>query len=483
VLGSALSAIDATVVGIALPTLGRDFHSSIGALQWVVNAYTLALAAFLLIGGSLGDRFGRKLIFQIGLTWFAAASAACAFSPDVFFLVAMRGLQGIGAALLVPGSLAIIEASFAPDDRGQAIGAWSGLGGLATAVGPFIGGYLIDVASWRWIFIVNLPVAAAALLISVRHLPETRRHGVPRRLDGAGAVLGAASLSGITFSLIEGPGQGWGSTTVDVMLGLGLIAAVLFLFVERHSSNPTLPLTLFKDLQFSTTNAVTLIVYAAIGGAIFLLPTELQVVAHYTPLESGIALLPVTVLMLSLSAASGRLAGRIGPRLQMSVGPIVIGAGLALLILATHRGNYAVEVLPAVIVFGVGLVITVSPLTTTAMSSAPADDAGVASAVNNDVARVGGLVAVAVLPGIAGIGGRTYLEAHSLASGFRTAVAVAAVACVAGGLLAAAGIRNPSRAAAKTTEGPLLHCALDATPLAGAAGEASKRSSQPAIPR
>jgi EmrB/QacA subfamily drug resistance transporter len=347
VLGSGIAALDATVVGIALPTIGRDFHTGLGDLQWVVTAYTLTLAAFLLLGGTLGDRFGRKRIFSIGVAWFAITSMACGFAPNADFLITTRALQGIGAALLTPGSLAILQASFDPDDRAQAIGAWSGLGGLATAAGPLIGGYLIAVASWRWVFFINVPIAAVVLVLTARHVPESRDPTTTGALDTTGAALGVIWLTAVTYALIEGPTFGWSSPVISIMLGIAVVGLGAFLIVEARKRDPMLPLSLFSARQFSATNATTFVVYAALGGALFLLPIELQVVSGYSPLQSGLALLPVTAIMLVFSARSGRLATRLGPRLQMSVGPIVVGLGLALLIRATYGPSYVVYVLPS----------------------------------------------------------------------------------------------------------------------------------------
>jgi EmrB/QacA subfamily drug resistance transporter len=462
VLGSAMASIDGTVVGIALPVVGRQFHAPIASMQWVVTGYLLALASLLLVGGTLGDQFGRRRLFSVGVAWFTLASVACAVAPDVTVLIATRVLQGAGAALLVPGSLAIIEASFVAEDRARAIGAWSGLGGVATAAGPLLGGYLISVASWRWIFIINLPLGLVVLALSRRHVPESRqeqRQGV----DVPGALLTVLALAGITYGLIEGPAVGWTAPTVLAMLAVGAAAGGWFLVVERRGSRPMVPLVIFRQRQLTVTNAVTLLVYAGLGGALFLLPVELEVVDRYSALQAGLALLPLTVIMLALSASSGRLASQIGPRLQMSVGPVVVGAGLALFARTAHDSSYAGAVLPAMIVFGLGLAATVAPLTATALSALPADRAGLASAVNNDVSRVGGLVAVAVLPALAGIGGRAYLHASSMASGFRVAMFVTAIWCAAGGVLAAAGIRNPPpRPGWEPSEG--VHCALDASP-------------------
>jgi EmrB/QacA subfamily drug resistance transporter len=468
VLGSGIAALDATVVNIALPAIGREFHADIGALQWVMTGYTLTLAAFLLIGGSLGDRFGRRRVYLIGVVWFALASAACGFAPGAVFLIVTRMLQGAGAALLTPGSLAILEASFVPADRGRAIGAWSGLGGVATAAGPLVGGYLITAASWRWIFFINLPIAALVVALGARHVPESRDSAAAGQLDEAGALAAVAFLAGVTFAFIEAPKLGWSSPAVQAMAAVGVAGLAAFLIRERVAASPMLPLGIFRVRQFAATNAVTFIVYAALTGATFLLPVELQIVSHYSPLASGLALLPLTFIMLMLSARSGRLATRIGPRLQMSVGPIVVGAGFVLLTLATGGSNYLVHVLPGIVVFGLGLAILVAPLTATAMSSAPAEQSGIASAVNNDLARLGGLLAVAVLPALAGITGTAYLNSHALAAGFRTAALIAAAMCGAAGVLAAVTITNPRRQPPpKGAEAAreCMHCGLEAPPL------------------
>jgi len=470
VLGSGMAAVDATVVGIALPTIGREFQASVAQLQWVVNGYTLALAALLLLGGSLGDRFGRRRMFGIGIVWFTAASAACALAPGAPVLIGLRVLQGVGGALLTPGSLAILQASFREEDRGRAIGAWTGLGGVASAAGPFLGGYLIAAASWRWIFLVNVPVGVCILLLALRHVPESRDGSAPDRIDLPGAVLVAVALAGVTYGLTEGPATGWHRPGPVVAVIVGVLAGVAFVVVERRTAAPLLPSVLFTSRQFNVTTAVTFIVYGALGGVLFLLPVVLQVVGHYTPLASGMALLPLTVVMLLLSSTSGRVATRIGPRLQMSVGPVVVGAGLALLSRIPADPDYWTGVLPAVLVFGLGLAVTVAPLTATALASAPAEHAGVASAVNNDVARIGGLLAVAVLPAVSGVHGTAYLHPAQLADGFRTAALLAGAWCAAGGLLAAVGIRNPGAVSPGRRGGGLrrrrqfVYCALDAPP-------------------
>jgi EmrB/QacA subfamily drug resistance transporter len=464
VLGSGIASLDATVVGIALPTIGRAFHSGVGTLQWVVSGYSLTLAAFLLLGGSLGDRMGRRRVFSIGVVWFAVASMLCGIAPNAGVLVGARILQGVGGALLAPASLAILQASFHPDDRSRAIGAWSGLGGVATAAGPLLGGYLI-LASWRWVFFINLPVAVVVLLVTARHVPETRDPSTAGHVDFLGAGLAVLFLAGLTYGLIEAPSHGWTSPVVLTSLIVAALTAPAFLIVEHRSAHPMLPLGVFRTRQFSGANAVTFAVYGALGGALFLLPVELQLVVHYSPLESGLALLPVTVIMLVFSARSGQLAAGIGPRLQMTVGPFVVAAGLLVLTRATHSGSYLTQVLPAVLVFGGGLAITVAPLTSTALGAASSEHAGVASAVNNVVARAAGLLAVAILPLLAGITGGAALEPHHFAMGFRTAVIIAGFTCAAGGLLAAATIRNPKGAPTLLQHRTNYCCAVGGPPL------------------
>jgi EmrB/QacA subfamily drug resistance transporter len=459
-----MALLDGTVVGIALPAIGRDFHAGVSTLQWVVNSYTLTLAGLLLFGGALGDRLGRRRIFVIGAIWFAVASLACGVAPTGPALIAARALQGVGGALLTPGSLAIIQASYSPDDRSRAIGAWSGLGGVAAAIGPFLGGWLISAVSWRLIFFINLPVAAAVVWISARHVPESRDPSVTGRLDIGGAALVTIGLIGVVYGLIEGPVKGWSSPVTLVPLFGGLLSLGLFVWTESREAHPLMPPQLFRSMQFSAANGVTFAVYAGLGGALFLLPVTLQEVSGYSPLEAGAALLPLTLLMLTLSARSGALASRIGPRLQMTVGPLVVGGGLALLSRATGSSGYFVDVFPAVVVFGFGLALTVAPLTATVLAAAPAEHSGVASAINNDVARTASLIAVAVLPAVAGIAGSSYVHPQELASGFRTAMFVAAAVCAAGGVLAFFTIRN-TPLGVENNACQDSHCALDAPPL------------------
>jgi EmrB/QacA subfamily drug resistance transporter len=480
VLGSGMAALDATVVGIALPTIGRDFHTGVTSLQWVVDAYTLTLAGLLLLGGTLGDSFGRRKVFVIGTVWFAVASLLCGLAPDVGVLIAARALQGVGGALLTPGSLSILQASFTEQDRPAAIGAWSGLGGVATAIGPFLGGWLISAVSWRLVFFINLPLAVAVVVIAARHVPETKSPGPVPKLDVRGAACISGGLAGITYGLIQASTYGWGSVQVLAPLAAGVVLFGLFILVEATEPAPMLPLSVFASRQFSAANAVTFVVYAALGGLLFLVPTVLQVVRGYSPLEAGTALLPVTFIMLVLSSRSGALAARIGPRLQMTAGPIVIAASFLLFTRIGGAGDYWTAVLPAVVTFGFGVAIMVAPLTSTALAAAPADHAGIASAVNNDVARAAGLVAVAVLPALAGISGESYLHPALLAHGFRNAALIATVFCAAGGVLAAVTIRNPGRVKREQTTPRGSYCALEGTPLRPpAASEARPAASKP----
>ncbi|HEV8424017.1 MAG TPA: DHA2 family efflux MFS transporter permease subunit [Actinomycetes bacterium] len=481
ILGSGIAFLDSTVVNVALPTIGRELDAGISSLQWVVNAYTLTLSGFLLLGGSLGDHYGRRRVFVIGVAWFAVASLLCGLAPTDEALVAARTLQGIGGALLTPGSLAIIEASFRREDRGPAIGAWSGLGGVTAALGPFLGGWLVQTGSWRLIFLINLPLAVVVVWVSVRHVPESRDPGATGRLDWVGAALAAVGLAGVVYALTDGPGLGWTSSRILAAGLVGVAALAAFAVWERRTRAPMLPLDIFASRQFTAANIVTFVVYGALGGSLFLMPIQLQQVVGYSPLASGVALIPITVLMLLLSARAGRLSARIGPRLPMTLGPLLVAAGFALLARIGPGARYLVDILPASLVYGFGLTLTVAPLTATVLAAAPAEHAGVASAVNNDVARTAGLLAVAVLPVAAGISGADALQPDRFAAGFRTAMIIAAALCAAGGLLSWLTIRNPEPEAALEGEeegervsvpaapppvgdGHYLNCPLNAPP-------------------
>lgn len=459
VLGSGIAFLDATVVSIALPAIGDDLDAGLADLQWTVNAYGLTLAGLLLLGGALGDRFGRRRIFVAGVVWFAVASLLCAVAPTAEVLIAARALQGVGAALLAPGSLALIEASFHPADRAQAIGAWSGLGGITAAAGPLVGGWLIEAASWRLIFLINLPLAAVVAWVAVRHVPESRDPAAAGHpVDVVGAALVALGLAGVTYALTQGPGDGWGAPGVAVA-GLGGVAGLAaFVWAEHRGRHPMVPLELFASRTFTGANIVTFLVYAALSGALFLLPIQLQEVVGYTPLQAGSALIPLTLVMFALSARAGRLAQRIGPRLPMTVGPLVAAVGLALLARAGAGASYPADVLPGVLVLALGLSLTVAPLTAAVLAAGGEDHAGGSSAVNNCVARVAGLVAVAVVPVLAGLDSAG--DAAAFSDGFRTAVWITAGLAAAGGVAALATIR-PDPVPPDVTS----HCAVGAPPL------------------
>ncbi|MDP8992571.1 MAG: MFS transporter [Actinomycetota bacterium] len=462
VLGSSVAFLDATVVNVALPAIGEDLGAGLDGLQWTVTAYLLTLAAFILVGGSLGDRLGRRRVFVVGVVWFALASALCGLAPGAAELAGARALQGVGAALLTPGSLALIEASFAPGDRGQAIGAWSGLTGIAAAVGPFAGGWLIDAASWRLIFLINLPLAALTVAVAVRHVPESKDPTAAPGLDVGGAVLAIVGLAGCTYALIEAPAAG-ASPAVVVTALAGLLALGGFVAVEARSSHPMLPLDIFASPRFTSANVVTFVVYAALGGAFFVLVVQLQQVLDYSALEAGAATLPVTVVMLALSSRAGRLAQRVGPRGPMTAGPIVMAVGLAMMTTIDVGSPYWADVFPAVVVFALGLALTVAPLTATVLAAADPRHAGVASGVNNAVARVAGLLAVAALPALAGLGEGDYRQPAEFAQGFRIAVSLAAALSAGGGVLAWLTIRPDHRLSRRLPEEH--HCALDGPPL------------------
>jgi EmrB/QacA subfamily drug resistance transporter len=435
VLGSGLAFLDGTVVNVALPAMGRDLGASTSALQWIVNGYLLTLASLILLGGSLGDRFGRRRAFVLGVALFTLASLLCAVAPSAGLLVAARLLQGIGGALLTPGSLAMLEASFRRSDRARAIGAWSGLSGVTTALGPLLGGYLVDAVSWRAVFLINLPIGLFVVVMAMRHVPETLDPAASRQLDIRGAALAALGLAGTTYALIEGPDRGMAAVIVLTGAG-GAAALVAFLVAERHSPNPMIPLGIFASRQFSAANAVTFAVYASLSGVFFLLVAFLQISIGYSPIAAGAATLPVTALMLLLSARAGALAQRIGPRLPLTVGPLVIAAGMLLMTRIDRGESYLSTVLPAVVVFGLGLTFVVAPVTATVLAAADERHAGIASGINNAVSRVAGLLAVAVLPLVAGLSGDRFYDPAALADGFRVAITTCAVLAVTGGAIA-----------------------------------------------
>ena len=463
--GSSIAFLDSTVVNVALPVLGTDLQADVAGLQWVLNGYMLALASLILLAGALGDRYGRRRVFMIGVAWFAGASLLCAVAQTVGQLVAARVLQGIGGALLTPGSLSIIQASFVPEDRGRAIGAWSGVGALAGALGPFIGGLLIDGVGWRSVFLVNLPVAAAVLAVTARHVPESRDPTVRGELDLTGAVTGALGLGGVTYALIA-LGDGGVRPSVLAVAAGGFAAMAAFVLVERRTSDPMLPLDVFTAPQFTWANVVTFAVYGGMGAVFFLLVVQLQVVLGYTALQAGVASLPVTVLLFVLSPRVGDLANRVGPRLPMTAGPIVTGAGIGLLSMVQAGDGYLSGVLPPVLLFGAGLGITVAPLTTAVLAAADERHAGVASGVNNAVARAAQLLAVAVIPVAVGLTGDAFSNPAVFTDGFARAMLISGATVAAGGVLAALTIEGRPTVRVEERRPPVgAHCDLHAPPL------------------
>jgi EmrB/QacA subfamily drug resistance transporter len=444
---SGMAFLDSTVVNVALPQIGRDLDTELAGLQWVLNGYLLATSALILLGGSLGDIFGRRRIFLVGVVVFAIASITCGLAPNVGLLVAARVLQGIGGALLTPGSLAILEASFRPGDRPRAIGAWSGLSGVASAIGPFLGGWLIDAASWRWVFLLNVPLAVLVVVVTLRHVPESRNVHAPRQIDYAGALLIGLALAGVSYGLISAGDAGWGAAVVVLPLVGAVVSFAAFIAVERSSSHPMVPPSLFSIAQFRAANLVTVAVYGGLGTVFFLLVVQLQTVLGYSALEAGAATLPITLCMLALSSRSGMLAVRIGPRLQMSVGPLVVAAGFVLMSQVDVGTTYVTGVLPGVLLVGLGLASTVAPLTATALGAVDDDHAGIASGVNTTVARAAQLAAVAAVPLAAGITGDSYRDPDAFSDGFMKGMMIGAVLVALGGVIGWLTVRNDVLAA------------------------------------
>ncbi|MEU9235649.1 MFS transporter [Streptomyces subrutilus] len=460
VLGSGMAMLDSTVVNVALPRIGQDLDADLAVLQWTVNAYLLTLAGLILVGGALGDRFGRRRIFVLGVVWFAVGSLLCGIAPNAGVLVAARALQGVGGALLTPGSLALIQGSIRAGDRGRAVGLWSGLGGVGAAVGPFLGGWLVDGPGWRWVFLLNVPLAALCVPVALRHVPESRDPQAHGRFDVAGALLGAASLALITYALIEA--RTAGAPVIAAAVG-GVLLAGAFVYVERRRADPMVPPEIFASRQFTAVNLVTLCVYAAFGGFFFLVVLQLQVVSGYSALAAGAALLPTTVLMLLLSARSGEIGERIGPRVPLTLGPLMCAAGTMLMLRVGPDASYAADVLPAMLVMGAGMVTLVAPLTATVLASVDAGRAGLASGINNAAARAAGLLAVAALPLLASMGPEAYRSAEQFDAAFGRAMPWCAGLLVAGAAVAWATVRTPAPGAAHPQ--CRTQCAVDAPPL------------------
>lgn len=466
-LGSGVAFLDGSVVNVALPAIGRELGGGFSVLQWVLDGYLLTLSALLLLGGALGDRYGRRRVFLAGLVLFTVASLGCGLAPTGEVLILTRLLQGVGGALLIPGSLALIDSAIRHEDRGRAIGTWAGLSGVAAALGPFLGGWLVDAASWRWVFLINVPLAAVAFVVTVRHVPETRA-AATGHLDLGGAAAVTAGLGGIVYALIEVPVIGWTVVTGGAAV-VGVLAMAAFPLIERRASAPLIPLSLFRSAQFTGANLVTLAVYTGLGGALFLLALQLQESLGYSALAAGLAFLPFTVIMLLLSGRIGALAQRIGPRLPMTVGPILAGAGLVLLVRVVPGASYLLGVLPGLIVFGLGMALTVAPLTSTVLASVTEEHVGAASGANNAISRVASLLAVAVLPlavGLDGSGG------GPLGPGFARAMIVSGALCMLGGVVAFVTVRRGTPVQPQVLPG--LHQACQAPSTRETAGSASR---------
>jgi EmrB/QacA subfamily drug resistance transporter len=459
VLASATAMLDATVVNVALPHIAADLDADVADLQWVITGYLLGLASCILLGGAAGDRWGRKRVFLVGAIWFAVASLACGLAPTLPALVVARVVQGVGAALLTPTSLALLQSVFVPDDRARAVGSWSGLGGLAGALGPFVGGIVVDGPGWRWAFLLSVPLLIGAVL-AARSLPEQVPADSTRHFDGVGAALAVLALAPFTWVLTEAPERGWGDAVVVVGLLVSAGAAVAFVQRMRAAADPLVPPRLFRSRDFTVLNVATLALYAALGAEFFLVTYQLQVGVGWDALAAGSALLPATLLMLVGSSRSGALAARIGPRWQLVVGPLLVALGAVMLSTVGPGADWLTDVAPGAVVFGLGLTAFVAPLTATVMGSVEEAHVSTASGVNNAVARTGGLVAVAFVPSAAGLA--TAVGADAVTDAYRTGMWIVAAFAAVGALVSAVGLRDraPQRESART-----YICPVDGSPL------------------
>src|SRR6266852_253340 len=445
ILGSSVAGIDSRAVGVALPAIGRNLHAGFQALQWTVTSYTLTLASLILLAGSLSDRWGRRRVFLAGLSWFTLASVLCAAAPGIGWLIAARAVQGIGGALMTPASLAIIEATFQPGDRTRAIGTWAGFSGVSSAIAPFLGGWLLQAGSWRAIFLINVPVAAVTAWTTRRHVPESRDTSLSGSADWRGALAGVAALAAITYAIIVLPGAGVTSPQFAATAVLAVVSSAAFVVTERRGSHPMLPPAIFAPAPFRAANAVTFVVNGALGGFAFVFIPALEIIAGYSPVVAGSALVPVTAVTLLLSGASGRLAQRIGPRPQIVAGCLVCAVASMLAVRIGPDAGYWTVVLPVAVRIGLGLASLLPPLTATAMNTAPDSLAGVASGVNNAVARVAGLLWIAALPPITGLTGAAYTDPARFQSSFGQISWICAAAFGSAAALAATLITRPRR--------------------------------------
>jgi EmrB/QacA subfamily drug resistance transporter len=446
ILGSSVAAIDGTIVNVALPAIQADLGGGLQAQQWISNAYTLTLGSLILIGGSLGDIYGKRRVFEIGVASFGVLSLVCAVAPTVETLIAARALQGAAGALLAPSSLAIIVAAFSARERGAAIGSWTAWGGIAIIAGPLAGGLIVDQTSWRWIFAINVPLVIVTLMLVRAAVPDAPT--VSRRVDVLGAGLCVLGLAGVVFGLIEQPRFGWGSPVIVVPLLGGLLAIGSFLVYERRASHPMLRLDLFARRNFAIANLQTLSIYSGLSILFFFLFIFLQQVAGYSALKAGLTTIPVTLVMFALSSRMGALADRFGPRVFLTGGPLVAAGGILLFLRAGLQTSYLGDLLPALVVFSLGLAMIVAPLTATVLADADESDAGIASAINNAIARVAGLIGISAIGAVVAgqLAGDTFAPNGESVEAFHEAIVICAVLVAVGGIVASFGIRNPSRA-------------------------------------
>lgn len=460
VLGSSMVLLDGTVVNVALPRIGEDLDASLAGLQWAVNAYLLTLAGLILLGGSLGDRYGRRRVFVVGVLWFAVSSALCGFAPSAEMLIGARALQGVGGALLTPGSLAIIQAVFRPEDRAPAVGVWAGLGGVAGAVGPLLGGWLVGGPGWRWVFLINLPLAVLTVVVALRHVPETRDETATGRFDIPGAVLAALSLGSLTYALTAASTQ---PVVALVTGGASVVLGAAFIAAEGRSPHPMMPLGLFTSRLFSITNVVTVLIYGALAAVSFFLILQLQVTAGFAPFLAGLALLPLTLLMLVFSSRAARLGSRVGPHIPLTAGPVIAAAGVLLMLRIGPGASYFTDVLPAGIALGAGMTLLVAPLTATVLDSVDVARAGTASGVNNAAARTGGLISVAAIPSIVGLSGDEYRSPADVDAAFQGAMVSCAGLLFVAAMTALLAVRAAAPAP-ETVDAVCTSCSLTSPP-------------------